>query len=88
MKISIEQIDRIYDRIKTPHTSRAQGDTLIDARCVVHDGFVTFVGISGPYHCTIYAGAFTGAKCDCPGYHFKKKCKHLMALAMWIKGER
>lgn len=88
MNISNNQIDEIYNRIKTPHTTKAQGDTLIEARCTVHKDFITFVGISGNYHCTIYAGSFTGAKCDCAGYQYKKKCKHLMALAMWIKGER
>ena len=82
------ELDAIYKRLRTPHTYKGQGDTLIDARCTVHKDFVTFVGRSGGYHCTIYAGAFTGAKCECTGYQIKKRCKHLLALAMWARGER
>ena len=82
------ELDAIYKRLKTPHTHNVQGDTLIDERCTVHKDFITFVGKSGGYHCTIYAGAFTGAKCECTGYQYKKRCKHLLALAMWAKGER
>lgn len=82
------QIDAIYARLRTPHTYKGQGQTVIDASCTVHDGFITFVGRSGSYHCTIYAGRYTGAKCDCTGYQIKKRCKHLLALAMWARGER
>ena len=85
MSLSIE---KIYQRVKTEHTYKEQGNTLIEARCVVYDGFVTFIGKSGTYHCTIYAGKFEGAKCDCKGFQIYKRCKHLMALAMWAKGLR
>ena len=83
-----EQLDKIYNRLKTKHTYKKQGDTEIEARCTVHEDFVTFVGKSKLYHCTIWLGKYTGAKCDCDGYKFNKKCKHLLALAMWAKGER
>ena len=87
------QIDNIYKRCKTEHTHKKQGDLVIDCSCVVHEGFVTFVGSSKSkegalYHTTIWAGKYSGAKCDCKGYQIKKKCKHLLALAMWARGER
>tara|TARA_Y100000592_G_scaffold22271_2_gene34542 strand:- start:6646 stop:6903 length:258 start_codon:yes stop_codon:yes gene_type:complete len=82
------QIDAIYRRVKTPDTYRGQGDTVIDACCTVHDGFITLIARSNGYLATIYAGKFSGAKCDCKGYQITKKCKHLLALAMWARGER
>ena len=86
------QIDAIFERSKTDHTHKKQGDLEIQCSCVVHEGFITFVGTSkgkeGAYHTTIYAGSFTGAKCDCIGYQIKKRCKHILALAMWARGER
>ena len=82
------QIDAIYNRVKTPDTHKGQGNTVIDASCTVHEGFITFVGRSNGYHATIYAGKFTGAKCECKGFRIYKRCKHLLALAMWARGER
>ena len=87
------QLDKIFDRVKTDHTHTKQGDLLIVCSCVVHEGFITFIGTSRGksgilYHTTIYAGKFGGAKCDCIGYQIKKKCKHILALAMWARGER
>lgn len=87
------QIDAIYNRCKTEHTHKKQGDLSIDCSCVVHDDFITFIGSSKGnageiYHTTIYAGKYAGAKCDCRGYQIKKRCKHLLALAMWAMGER
>ena len=87
------QIDNIYKRCKTEHTHKKQGDLLIDCSCVVHEDFITFVGTSKGkagelYHTTIWAGKYTGAKCDCTGYQILKRCKHLLALAMWARGER
>ena len=87
------QIDKIHDRVKTDHTHKKQGDLLISCSCVVHEGFITFIGTSRGksgilYHTTIYAGKFSGAKCDCTGYQIKKRCKHILALSMWARGER
>ena len=87
------QIDNIYKRCKTEHTHKKQGDLSIDCSCVVHEDFITFVGTSKGkagelYHTTIWAGKYTGAKCDCTGYQILKRCKHLLALAMWARGER
>lgn len=87
------QIDMVFNRVKTEHTTKKQGDLLINCSCVVHEGFITFIGSSKGnageiYHTTIYAGKYAGAKCDCRGYQIKKKCKHILALAMWARGER
>ena len=85
------QINLIEARMQTKETEKGEPHVIINARCTIHESdnpFITFFSQNEKYHSTIWAGSYFGAKCDCLGYRYNKRCKHLLGLAKWIKGKR